>query len=306
MRVAVLTAYLEAIEPARMPRFKGSVIRGGFGLAFRRVACPFTGRECADCLLRQQCVWFYVFATPRPEGTMLMPKSETVPHPFVIEPPEDDSTRLAPGAQLAFNLILVGRALAHVPYFILAFEQMAGQGLGTGRARFRLKAVKQDGAQFYDPESATLKSPLRTREIHLRSSSARTPCSRLTVHFRTPTRIIHQGRMSRRPQFSVLLRSLLRRVWLLSHFHDEPAEFEHDRLVAEAEKVRLADAAMAGDDWRHFSRRQQRVVEREGVTGWVKYEGELGLFLPLLRAGELLHVGKGTSFGMGRYEMEVR
>lgn len=302
MKVASLTVDLEALEPARLPRYKGAVFRGGFGLAFRRVACPFLTRECADCLLRQQCVWFYVFATPRPEGATLMPRSETVPHPFVIEPPEDDRTRIPAGDRLSFGLILIGRALAHVPYFILAFEQMAEQGLGSGRARFRLTGVKQDGEQFYDPESATLRSALSSREL-LASSSPTADCSLLTLRFLTPTRIVHQGRICRRPQFSVLVRSLLRRVSLLSHFHDEPEEVEHDRLTAEAEKVRLTDAVMAGDDWRHFSRRQQRLVEREGVTGWVRYEGELGQFLPLLRAGEVLHVGKGTSFGMGKYEL---
>jgi CRISPR/Cas system endoribonuclease Cas6 (RAMP superfamily) len=35
------------------------------------------------------------------------------------------------------------------------------------------------------------------------------------------------------------------------------------------------------------------------------YEGDLGPFLPLLRLGELLHVGKHATFGLGRYEVDV-
>ncbi|MEO0080662.1 MAG: CRISPR system precrRNA processing endoribonuclease RAMP protein Cas6, partial [candidate division WOR-3 bacterium] len=128
-------------------------------------------------------------------------------------------------------------------------------------------------------------------------------CSTLTIHFLTPTRIIYQGRMARRPQFHVLMRSLLRRLWLLAYFHDEPVDMDHKRLIALAEKIRLADAVMAGDDWAHYSSRQQRLIETEGVTGWITYEGELGPFLPYLQAGELLHVGKGTAFGMGRYRI---
>uniref|UniRef100_A0A7C4CBE6 CRISPR system precrRNA processing endoribonuclease RAMP protein Cas6 n=1 Tax=candidate division WOR-3 bacterium TaxID=2052148 RepID=A0A7C4CBE6_UNCW3 len=234
-----------------------------------------------------------------------MPKAETVPHPFVIEPPEDERTRLDSGETLLFGLTLVGRAIDHVPYFILAFEQMAEQGLGTGRARFRLLDVSQNGMRFYDPESASLLAPLQTHELAFETDAV-SGCSQLTVHFLTPTRIIHHGRMSRRPQFHVLINSLLRRLRLLSCFHDQPLQVDQQRLIAKAGNVKLADAVMAGADWHHYSSRQQRVVEREGMTGWVRYEGELGPFLPFLRAGEILHVGKGTAFGMGKYEMEVR
>ncbi|OPX88851.1 MAG: hypothetical protein A4E52_01161 [Pelotomaculum sp. PtaB.Bin013] len=38
-----------------------------------------------------------------------------------------------------------------------------------------------------------------------------------------------------------------------------------------------------------------------GVVGRVEYEGDLGEFMPLLRLGELVHVGKGAVFGMGKF-----
>ena len=42
-----------------------------------------------------------------------------------------------------------------------------------------------------------------------------------------------------------------------------------------------------------------------GVTGTVTYEGDLSDFIQLLRLGEYVHVGKGTSFGLGKYEIYV-
>jgi len=39
-----------------------------------------------------------------------------------------------------------------------------------------------------------------------------------------------------------------------------------------------------------------------GFVGEVVYEGDIRPYLPLLRAGEVFHAGKGTSFGLGKYE----
>jgi len=41
-----------------------------------------------------------------------------------------------------------------------------------------------------------------------------------------------------------------------------------------------------------------------GFVGEVEYQGELGEFVPLLRIGEKIHLGKGTGFGLGRYQVE--
>jgi hypothetical protein len=41
-----------------------------------------------------------------------------------------------------------------------------------------------------------------------------------------------------------------------------------------------------------------------GIVGEITYTGNLEPFIPLLRAGEILHAGKNTSFGLGRYTIK--
>ena len=40
-----------------------------------------------------------------------------------------------------------------------------------------------------------------------------------------------------------------------------------------------------------------------GLIGELSYVGDLKPFLPFLKMTEVFHVGKGTSFGLGRYKL---
>jgi len=38
-----------------------------------------------------------------------------------------------------------------------------------------------------------------------------------------------------------------------------------------------------------------------GFVGEITFEGHIEPFMPLIEAGEVLHLGKGTGFGLGKY-----
>jgi len=134
-----------------LPKFKGSAFRGGFGHAFRRVTCSFKGRSsCEGCLLRESCLYSYVFETPMPEGAEIFTKNPYAPHPFVIEPPLEERESYEPGDQLSFNLVLIGRAIQYFPYFLVGIEELGKMGLGERtppgrRGRYRLEEVTSVG-----------------------------------------------------------------------------------------------------------------------------------------------------------------
>lgn len=232
-----------------------------------------------------------------------MRKYETIPHPFVIEPPEEDKTSYAPGDELVFTLVLIGKAIESVPYFICAFEQMAEQGLGSGRARFKVAAVRQGDVPFYDPTTETITAPAATQTLNLAPTSE--TATNVTFIFTTPTHIVYQGRVARRPAFHVVFRSLLRRLGLLAYFHDQPVEINYQGLIKQAEAVKTDSITTGTTQWRRFSTRQNRAIRMDGIMGKATYTGDLKPFLPYLRAGEVLHVGKSTAFGMGKYQLEV-
>ena len=56
-------------------------------------------------------------------------------------------------------------------------------------------------------------------------------------------------------------------------------------------------------DSSRFSRRRQVSQDLSGFVGEVTFEGNLEMFLPYLKLGEYLHVGKNAVFGNGWYEI---
>ena len=42
-----------------------------------------------------------------------------------------------------------------------------------------------------------------------------------------------------------------------------------------------------------------------GFMGSVTFKGDFGDFIPFLLLGEQVHVGKGTSFGLGKYQLRI-
>ena len=46
-----------------LPPFKGSALRGVMGRVMRQLSCAKPDTECRDCLIREQCLYAYVFET---------------------------------------------------------------------------------------------------------------------------------------------------------------------------------------------------------------------------------------------------
>jgi hypothetical protein len=135
-----------------------------------------------------------------------------------------------------------------------------------------------------------------------RRAAALSP-EQITLEFLTPTRLKHKGRWAKEgPPFHVLLRRLLDRVSSLSYFHcGQMFEADFRGLIERAAEVRIARAQTKWEDWARFSGRQRQRVEMGGLVGWATYSGDLSEYRALLALGELVHVGKGTVFGNGRY-----
>jgi hypothetical protein len=132
---------LKPRETLLLPAYKGSALRGGFGQVFRRIACLGADRGFGECLLRERCPYHYIFETPPPAGSVVLDKVPTAPQPFVLEPSLETKRVYEPGEELTFHLVLIGKALDFLPYFIYTFDELGRIGLGRGKGKYTLDAV---------------------------------------------------------------------------------------------------------------------------------------------------------------------
>ena len=74
-------------------------------------------------------------------------------------------------------------------------------------------------------------------------------------------------------------------------------------LIEQARKVQTVKRALYWHDWERYSNRQKTRMKLGGFMGEITYKGDFEPFLPYIRLGEYVHVGKGSSFGLGRYRI---
>ncbi len=263
-------------------------------------------------MLRQTCVYSRVFETPIPDDSRMMRKYTAAPHPFILEPPLTRQRNFLKEDALDFSLTLVGRAVDFLPYFIYAFEEFGRLGIGRNKGKFSLRSVRcatladnrpKTPCTIYDGKIKVFRPP--DKPDNWAELLSKPPPSRLTIHFLTPARIKYNGHFTKNLEFHILFRSLLRRISLLSYFHCDQKldDSSFKTLIGQARKVRVAHHSLYWKDWQRWSSRQKTKMKMGGVMGEVTYEGDIEPFWPWIRLGEYVHVGKGSSFGLGRYEV---
>jgi hypothetical protein len=291
---------LRTVTPFDGPEYRGGLFRGGFGKYFRELVCTTGAPACGGCPHLDACPYSKVFETPvQPEKMAVLRKYPNAPHPFVLRPPPEQG-RVTAGHVMRLGVTWIGPGLNYLPHFIRVFDEM-GRG-GTFGGKFRVETVRDfRGVTVFENRRIVAKpaawSPPPPSEAADRAES-------VCLRFTTPLRMRTDGEYNQAPDFVDIARTLLRRVSLLEalygagDFRERVHELMGiaDRMVTRRRDFRLIE-------WSRVSGRQQRRIAMDGVVGEMDLAGDLVEWMRWLRLGELIHIGNGTSMGLGRYEV---
>ncbi|MDH7600218.1 MAG: CRISPR system precrRNA processing endoribonuclease RAMP protein Cas6 [Sedimentisphaerales bacterium] len=285
----------------RLPAFLGPTLRGGIGIHLKKAICHRPSSDCTSCMLRTSCLYCYLFDGVAPPERDIMRLYPNIPQPFVIKAGCGHVLEVKPGTVLSFGLTLFGKAADQFPYMLYSLIKLGKAGLGSERIPFELVEVRQPGVTepVYTLDGHCI-GRLRPRPLYLDVDGLDT--NLLILEFVSPCRIRVDGTYARRPQFAEIVKATIRRLSIFQAFYGEPIpEFRQRALsLLDSTEVSLLQDQTHWYGFNRYSNRQARSIPMGGIVGRMAFGGQIGPFLGLLKAAEIVHLGKATSFGFGQ------
>jgi hypothetical protein len=231
------------------------------------------------------------------------------PRPFVFRAMHLDGLTFASGTRFHFDLNLFDTETPAVAYLVLAFAQLAREGLGPGRRKVELTSVVQLSGQrvptatIYENGSMTIHQSILPLELNLKPTDG--AVLRLRVRFVTPTELKSGQQIAPTPEFRILDARVRDRISTLRELYGGGAlDIDFRAFGERAAGVRMTRCEIRGVDVTRRSSRTGQVYPIGGFVGEADYEGDLAEFVPYLKAAKWTGVGRQTVWGKGEIAVD--
>ena len=151
--------------------------------------------------------------------------------------------------------------------------------------------------------------PLRGREILDRSIHVfeqvepLPPADDMVLRFVTPLEIAFRHGAPGDPRDAIrsLILSMGNRVSGMARWQDAEVDTDWKAIGEDAASLKVSALDGASDEWRRYSRRQQRWIPMKGDRPVLLLQGNFERIAPLLALATATHAGRHASLGMGRF-----
>lgn len=318
LQIRYVKLYFELTFPedCRLPAFKSSALRGGMGEMLLRANCV-RNRECETCDFRSECIVQRTMYSHFKEKPAFMTSGDSVG--YVLNCENYDELFVA-GSTLNFTLTLFGSTIVYFNQYMQALYALGVNGLGKEKAKFYISNVfnsrKQpilDGTNVYmaNYQIETVQDYVNRRlqkftdkEFAGREDAERKNTGQeLEIRFYTPLTQKYQGEFLKEFNAEAIVKSLQRRIYMLDAFEgsDSEAFYRKELLVPVITLQEVRPISV-----KRYSNRRNSSMPLNGIKGRLVIRDVSEEVLTLLLAGELLHIGKNTSFGYGGYRIHHR
>ena len=302
IRYIKLHFFIEFHHDCTLPVYKASALRGGMGEMLLESNC-ISDRECEKCEFESECIVRHTMYSKMEIAPNFMTKGDSVG--YVLEC-EDYHARFSAGDRMQFNLILFGKTIVYFKQFLNAIYMLGQAGLGKEKSQFSIVSVTNtEGALLYDQGDLYL-NEYRTRKVsdYITYRKAKLGQNDQTkIIFKSPLTIKYRGEILWEFRPDAIIEALCRRVYMLDCFEGIDSgiyELDHIKSVLVPTVISEIHRRVS---MRRYSNHKQDSMRLEGIEGELVLEGVSKELLEMLIAGELIHLGKNTSFGFGRYRI---
>lgn len=257
------------------PFFIGYLLRDAFAVAFKKVICINKTYSCPFCIINDKCNYFKFFEE----------ENRTLNYRFDIKLKPKD---------IEFKLFLFEENIETIPYILNAITKMFNEVLfKITKERFKITKIICNGKTIFDGKEFKLKCPHQVFKLN----SSYSNYSNINLRFLTPLRIKENNHLLKtNPNLETILQSILNRL-------NELKGVKKSRLPF-VPQFKITNVNMSFLDLARFSKSEKKEVNLSGVVGEIKINSIDKQSLALLKLGEIIGVGKDTSLGLGKIEVE--
>lgn len=283
------------MDGAMLPVFKGSMLRGVMGEAIHRLNCQSRG-SCDKCKLVKNCAYSILF---KPE---LIQKDILYAPPFVLYSP-NKKEKFNKNDQFEFTLTIFGEYSRYFDYFFNAFNYACGMGLSNRRIPYEIEEITDDVSREWIYKDRDVNKDWQVSAASLSSLEPESH-KNLRIDFLSPVFLKKNKKPIYFPDIKEIIRVVIRRIHILSRTVWNDANFKIDNSFLDDLQVSIIRYDLKYEKT-YKTGGLGRKVELSGFYGSIECSGDFTWLYLLLKAGEVLHIGVRTSYGLGKYEITV-
>ncbi|MCL2485336.1 MAG: CRISPR system precrRNA processing endoribonuclease RAMP protein Cas6 [Endomicrobia bacterium] len=291
--------HLTASEDMLLPSYKSSMFRGGFGRVFKSLNCVNRiSKDCQTCPIKNSCSYFYIFE-----------EKTYIPMPYIISSEFNDKRKYSKGEIITFELTLFGKAREYLPHFIFSFIELGvSTGLAKKQYKYKLTQVSgETGNIIFDGEKFVNNAFEENQRDAAKKNTAAAednPANTVTLSFKTPLRLSvkHVLTPANKINFELIVKALTSRINAIAKAHcGYDPMLNPVPLIKKAKDIKIKQNGLVWTDWTRYSNKQKTQMDFGGLLGDIIFEGDFSDFMPYLNLGQKIHIGKNTTFGLGKY-----
>ncbi len=302
IRYTKLQISLIFINDAEVPQHKASALRGGMGEMMLRANC-ICGRKCESCDFASECIVQRIMYSKFDKKPDFVTTGESIAY---IVTCRDYCDYVHAGDVISFELILFGKNIVYLNQYLQAIYALGQNGLGSAQALFEIHSVVnlkgepllENGNIYmerYRRETVREYVDYRLRQLKPEKNNT------YTIRLQTPLTVKYQGEFLTELHVDALMQAVRRRIYMLDCFEDiDGEELYHKEFPA----PEITEQNTYLYSVHRMSFRKSQKITLKGLRGTAVVSQVCDEIFILLLAGELVHIGKNTSFGFGKYKIE--
>lgn len=286
-------------EKTLLPKDKVSALRGGMGEMLLRLNCV-SDRNCRECIFEEPCIVRRTVYTQMKRRPPFMQGDDSIG--YLIEC-ENYQTEVNQGDRIRFQLTLFGNNIVYFSQYLQAFYQLGMQGIGRERARYQIIEIRNMFGDTIMKEGRIYMENYRAERlwdyVNRRKKELEKRDLDHKLVFCTPLSLKYRGAFLKEFHAEAILAAIFRRIMMLDYFSEIYLDMPELKILPEI----VCQEVWKAEVQRYSTTQNSKVILR-GIKGTMYLNQIPAEYLDYILAGELLHVGKNSSFGFGQYRVE--